>query len=423
MKLLSYTTGYFSLVLFISITIWAGVFYYSMLDEIYDSIDDGLDNQKGLIIQKAAIDTSILTRSGFGEGDYSISEISSNGVFRMKDEYKDTSMYMQNEDDFEPVRLLKTVFVQDGKYYQLNVVTSMVEEDDLSAQLLYSIIWLYFGLVLTILILNNFLLKRIWKPFHKLIRQLKKFKLETPAEIITTKTRVEEFLIMNETVKGLIRGNIDAYTSQKQFIENASHELQTPLAIAINKLERLAEINEIPQGSSDLLESALENLERLNRLNKSLILLTRIENKQFIEEEELSVNAITHEILANLEELYQFRKIKIDVTEKSSLSIKMNPDLLAVLITNLIKNAISHNYEQGIIRIVINDRSFMIQNSGNEPSLDKEKIFTRFYKPVPGSTTGLGLSIVYSICNVYKLPIVYRYHEYHEFEVVFQPNS
>src|SRR5688572_10493512 len=122
MKLLNFTTSYFAVFLLIIISIWATIFYYAMLDEIYDSIDDGLDNQKGLIIQKALKDSSTLTKKGFDEGDYAIKEINGSAALTFHDIYRDTMMYMQNEQDYEPVRMLRTVFRDDGRYYELQVV-------------------------------------------------------------------------------------------------------------------------------------------------------------------------------------------------------------------------------------------------------------------------------------------------------------
>src|SRR5687768_12116160 len=161
MKVLNYTTSYFAVILLVIITAWAGIFYFAMLDEIYDSIDDGLDNQKGLIIQKAAADSSILKKNSFDEGDYAITETSAEFAIEARDVYLDTLMYMENEKDFEPVRLLRSTFHNKGKYYQMEVITSMVEEDDLIVELFYSLLWLYLGLVASIITLNNILLKRI----------------------------------------------------------------------------------------------------------------------------------------------------------------------------------------------------------------------------------------------------------------------
>ena len=156
MKILNYTTSYLDVILLVIISIWAGVFYYAMLDEIYDSIDDGLDNRKGLIIQKATVDSSILRKTNFEEGDYAIKEVSPAVALGFRDVYVDTMMFMQNEQDFEPVRLLRTAFLLNGRYYQMQVVTSMVEEDDLVSELFYALLWLYFGLISSILLVNNF---------------------------------------------------------------------------------------------------------------------------------------------------------------------------------------------------------------------------------------------------------------------------
>jgi signal transduction histidine kinase len=421
MKVLNYTTSYFAVILLILISIWAGIFYYAMLDEIYDSIDDGLDNQKGLIIQKVATDSTILRKSSFEEGDYAIIETSSQIARNVHDVYVDTMMYMQNEEDFEPVRLLRTTFYHNGKYYQMQIVTSMVEEDDLIAELFYALLWLYIGLVASILILNNFLLKRIWMPFYHLLKQLKKFKLENPSNMKVKKTRIDEFKLLNEAVQKLLKSNIDSYNSQKNFIENAAHELQTPLAISINKLEALAETSKLSENELKLLASAIDNLERLTRLNKSLLLLSRIENKQFLTEEEISINDLVKKIADDFSDQLTYREIVLSIDEQGSSTIKMNPDLGVILITNLIKNAIVHNHPNGLINVIIKKTSVSIENAGREEALDEQNLFTRFNKKEQSETsTGLGLAIVKAITELYSFNISYFYTTRHKFTVYFK---
>ena len=206
MKLLNYTSVYFSVALLIVISLWAAAFYYTMLIEIYDSIDDGLDNQKGLVIQKATTDTTILYKNNFDESDYTINEIPAGPAVNLRDTYIDTMMFMQNEKSDEPVRLLKTVFFQNGKYYELKVATSMVEEDDLVKQMFFSILWLYLGLVLFIIIFNNFLFRKIWQPFYQLLKHLKKFRLDKPQPVALIRTKVDEFNMLNETVQKICSG-------------------------------------------------------------------------------------------------------------------------------------------------------------------------------------------------------------------------
>ena len=414
MKLLNYTSAYFAGILLIVITIWAGIFYYAMLDEIYDSIDDGLDNQKGLVIQKAAVDTTILQKNYFDERGYAINEILPSAALNFQDRYIDTMMYKENENSEEPVRLLTTVFLYKERYYKLQVATSMVEEDDLARQLFYSIFWLYIGLVTTIILFNNFLLKRIWRPFYKLLKQLKAFNLNKPVPLHTSPTKVDEFILLNETIQKLLHRNVEIYTSQKQFIENASHELQTPLAISINKLEMLAEKSELPDEQLQLLASALDNLERLTRLNKSLLLLSKIENKQFAEEEAVNLNELTATIISDFSDQSTFSNVEIQFAVNEPCVQFMNNDLAAILITNLIKNAVVHNKPGGIVKVIILKNSFSVENDGSDQTLDAEKIFDRFYtKQLTNTSTGLGLSIVKAIAAIYHFSCTYHFNKRH----------
>lgn len=418
MKVLNYTTSYFAFLLLLIISIWAGVFYYAMLDEIYDSIDDGLDNRKGLILQKIGVDSSILTKAGFNESDYSITEVSVQSAQGFHDVYRDTLMYMQNEQDFEPVRLLRTAFHHQGKYYQMQVITSMVEEDDLVSELFYALLWLYLGLIATILILNNFLLKKVWKPFYHLLQQVKNFRLERPF-IQVKKTNIDEFRLLNEAVQKMLQSNVDSYNSQKHFIENASHELQTPLAIAINKLEALAETS-LSEEAAVLLTSALDNLERLTRLNRSLLLLSKIENRQFLLQELVSINELVKKAGDDFSDQLAFSKINLELTEEANCSVMMNPDLAAILVNNLIKNAIVHNHPRGSIQILVKDAALIIKNTSETSELDQQALFTRFHKEKQSKTsTGLGLAIVKAIADLFHLTVTYSYDEVHIVEVRF----
>ncbi len=390
-----------------------------MLDEIYDSIDDGLDNQKGLILQKVKKDSTILFKTDFDEGDYSITGIEAEAAKEFFDEYLDTSMYMQNEQDYEPVRMLRTVFSHNNRYYQMQVITSMVEEDDLFSELLYAIIFLYVGLIATILLLNNFLLKRIWRPFYHLLKQLRHFRLEQPS-IETRKTNIEEFRLLNEVVAKMIQSNVDSYNSQKHFIENASHELQTPLAISINKLEALAATGKFSEQESQLLASALDNLERLTRLNKSLLLLSKIENKQFVSTVPVNINALVKKIIDDFSDQLAYREISISVKEKHQAVVQMNEDLSLIFFNNLVKNAMVHNYSGGTIAITIGRESFEIANTGKDQPLDESMLFTRFHKEKQSATsTGLGLSIVKAIAGLFGFKVSYHYEGRHVIRVQF----
>ena len=420
MNLLNYTLKYLAFALFGIISVWAVIFYVNMLDEVYDSLDDGLDNYKLLIIEKAQKDSTTFTRTEFAEGNYEIREISKTSALKIKDVHKDTLMYMQFEEDLEPVRLLTTAFAHNEKFYELKVISSMVEEDDLIEDLFYSLIWLYVAMIASILIVNNFLLKKVWSPFYGLLDQLKNFRLGKDRSIEPVKTNVKEFKVLNDSVTALINHTLETYNSQKQFIENASHELQTPIAISINRLELLAEKNEMTEANLETIGQVIQTLERLTRLNKSLLLLSKIENRQFEEKEEISVNKVFHDLKDEFSDFAEYKNIAISIHEKGRLNAFMQKDLATILISNLMKNAIVHNHISGSLDIEIDSGYFLISNSGSATALDKNKIFKRFHKDSGDkNNTGLGLAIVKAIVDLYGLSVDYSFDGKHHVKVLF----
>lgn len=421
MKLLNYTSSYFIGLLLIIISVWAIIFYFVMLDEIYDSIDDGLQNSKILIIQKAAYDSTVLYQSSFQEGNYAIRKISPKEAITHEDTYQDTTLYMLNEEDYEPVRMLRSVFILGQQYYELSIITSMVEEDDLIEDLLYAILWLYLGLVASMIVLNNLLLQRIWQPFYKLLRYLEQFRLDRPESVRMQKTQVEEFNILNDTISKLLQSNINVYNQQKQFIENASHELQTPLAISLNKLELLIGKNDLTETQVTGLMTVMNNLERLTRMNKSLLLLSKIENRQFQDVEKVSVDKLVKNLYDDFKDQSDFREIEFNLQIDSSCEKLMNPELARIMISNLVKNAIVHNIRGGLISINVNHDSLTISNTGIEEPLDSGQIFERFYKNnTRAHSTGLGMAIVKSIASLYDITIQYSYRQQqHHFSIRF----
>ena len=411
MKLLNHTLLYLSASLIFILSIWAVVFYFSMMEEVYDSIDDGLENYKMLIIREAHRDSTLLRKNRFDESNYAIRPIDREFALQATESFTDTSMYMEYEEEYEIMRMLTTYFsTSDSRYYELRIITSMVEGDDLVADLMHALLWLYVAVIASAFIINNWVLRKIWRPFYQLQHELREFKLGVDKTFHPPQTRVTEFQDMNQTVAELLKANIAVFQQQKQFIENASHELQTPLAIAINKLELLLEQTQGKEGEVQLLANAIQYLERMTRLNKSLLLLSKIENRQFAKEETVDFNARLHRQVDDFEELLQYRNIQVDWVEKAVFQRRFSDDLADVLITNLLKNAIVHNQNGGRIRITIGKDTFEIANTGKPQPLDTDKMFTRFYRSTESpASTGLGLAVVNAIAQLYRAKVGYRY--------------
>ena len=421
MNLLNYTLKYLYLTLLVVISIWAVIFYVRMIDEIMDSLDDGLENDKMLVIQKVAHDKATIARAGFYEHNYSIRPINKQWGLSTKDSYKDTMMYTLNEKDLEPFRVLTTAFKNDGSYYELKVVASTLEQDDLIRSLLYSLLGLYAAILISILVVNNVLLRKIWIPFYQLLARLKVFRLDKDVLIETTTTDVKEFKELNMTVAALVEQSVKAYGSQKQFIENAAHELQTPLAISLNRLELMAEDETLSNANLQSIGQVITTLQRLSRLNRSLLMISKIENKQYGEVELVVFNTLVNTLVNEYQDFAEAKKVQLSLVELEPFSVMMNRDLAAILISNLLKNAVTHNITGGIVILTISAAAITVTNTGKQEPLNQEQIFKRFQKDSQSKhSTGLGLAIVLAVTKLYNFELSYSYTGQHQFTITQQ---
>lgn len=400
------------------IAIWAASFYWLIIDEVYDNIDDGLKDSEMRI--KNAIDKNpdVLLTSGFDLAQFRITPLP-DGNYNFTSHIYNSKMYMPYEDDDEPVRILQNIFLHNEKPYQLEIYTSTVEEDELLENLLIALLILYFALVISLVLINHFILKKAWNPFYTILDKLKIYKIGGEIQFEKTKTNIKEFNELEDELLSMIKRNEQIYEQQNQFIGNASHELQTPLAIASNKLELLMEDERISENQIHKINEVSQTLNRLKRLNKSLLMLSRIENDQFQPTENLVLNLIIQQSLTEFESLIYFKKIKINLIENSEFIANMNPELALILFNNLIKNAITHTSKGSHLTIEISEKWISIKNPGKK-ALSKQRIFERFHKGHQNeNSTGLGLAIVQSIINLYReLMIEYNFfNQEHIFEI------
>src|SRR5690606_17928513 len=238
------------------------------------------------------------------------------------------------------------------------------------------------------------------------LEKIKNFDIDKQQPIEFKKSEFLEFEEMNHSISRLIESNLKAYNQQKEFTENASHELQTPLAIIQSKLDILQNSN-IDEEQFHIIEEAGMALTRASRINKNLLLLARIENQQFPETEEISINESLDDLLSLLSDFLKDKILKLDLGNE--LIIHSNKTLLDIMLTNLMMNAIRHSKPNSEIQISLYNRRISISNTGDSP-LEEEKLFRRFStvnKNKPGS--GLGLSIVKEIAKRYDWEIAYSF--------------
>jgi len=313
----------------------------------------------------------------------------------------------------EPFIEYTNTIIVENKHYLIILRHSLYEYEELmkaiSIPLLLLIVLSFFVSYITSRKFN----KTIWKDFEKNLEEIKNFSFEKPGAINLKATQIEEFDQLNKTVETLTEKLQNDYQSLKKFTENASHEIQTPISIISLNLEELLQQN-ISEKAMELVVKTRKVLTRLSDLNSKLLLLTKIDNRQFVDQKEMVINKLVQEKLDEFSPLITSKNIKVGFKNDELLKLKMNEELAGILINNLLANAIQHNNSNGKIAIEISKTSLKICNSGLNNDLTNNTIFNRFTKN-NSQSLGLGLAIVKQICDTHKFKIQYLKNNLHCF--------
>ena len=425
MKLFHLVLWRISLALIVVLTVWAGFFYMAVVEEVNDEVDDTLeDYSEGLII-RALSGEDMPTASNGSNNQYYLYEVSeSYAASHPQITYRDEMVFITEKSETEPARVLITIFrTEDERYMELVVYTPTIEKLDLLRAILGWIIFLYVLLLLIILSINIWVFRKNMKPLYVLLKWLDTSQLGKKNEPLENTTKITEFRKLNAATMAFAERGEKLFEQQKTFIGNASHEMQTPLAICRNRLEMLMEDETLTEHQLNELIKTHQTLENLTRMNRSLLLLCKIENGQFVDTRSVCLNDILAHYLDDYKEVYAYRNITVTVTTDSSFCVEMNDSWVSVLVTNLLKNSFVHNIDGGFIYIKITANTFEISNTGEKP-LDRERIFERFYQgQKKEGSTGLGLALVDSICKANHLKIDYTYVENRHIFTISKQNS
>ncbi len=345
--------------------------------------------------------------------------IPSDGTITSK-QYQTVNLFDSLENEMRPFRLLSTSVDIKTKPYLLTVQMSLVDNEKLIMVLVLVQASLIILLAAGLLLLNRSLSRKLWKPFYNTLNQLKAYQLDKSESIKTDPTDIIEFDDLNKTVSHLTDRNRKIYLQQKEFIENASHELQTPLAIFQSKLDNLMQNQSLTELDATTLMELESTAQRMARLNKNLLLLSKIDNEQYTDKEEIELSRLIQELIAELEPMAEMENITI-TTDIHPLFIRANKTLTEVLLTNLLQNAVRHTTLKNSVTVTLNNQKLSVINSGTPLKMSHEKMFERFSKETKSeNSTGLGLAIVKKICDTCKYELNYNYlNESHEFTVSF----
>jgi len=417
-KLLLKTTNSFLVYAVMVLLIAAPVFYYICQWLYVYETDEVLLFHKGAFIKESHKNYSAADIAAWNKYNPNISIGPDMGL--NNDSIVGEMLLEAVANDKEPFRILYAPIDINGKRYTYVEKRNLVEMEgmvfSIAAMFLIIIIILLTGIIW----ISKKTASKIWKPFYNTLNQIENFEIDknNPPNFIPT--GIDEFERLNKSLERLIEKNTAIYKSQREFIENAAHELQTPIALFQTKLDTLQQLD-LDKEQSLLVGSLNKDVYRLNRLNKNLLLLSKIDNEIYVEQDSFVLNEYIEKHLDFFTEQAKSRNLKINIDFKENLIVKGNSTLTEVLINNLFLNAIRHNIKDGLINIILENNTLKFTNTGSEIPLTEQNIFNRFSKVNPSSQgNGLGLAIIKKICNINHWNIRYIYNNnLHIFEITF----
>ncbi len=410
MKLLN-KTGLIIVTMALFIFLFGGISFYKIIQlMIIKQVDHELINQRYNIVNelknyKKLNDSYLITENMINiepvESDYHIGQM-----------FKDTVLYNKKEKLYAPYRLLRFNSIVEGNNFRITIFRSMLEAENLIEQIVFAMTLMLIALIFAMFFLNRYFFQKLWDDFFFSVNKVKNYNLRDNPNLNLPVSEVEEFRTLNHVLEKLTERIHKDYISLKEFTENASHEIQTPLSIMRAKIELLLQYPGYSEEQIALIGSINMAVSRLSNINKVLILLTRIENNQFPELSNVRLKERIEYHLENFQEVIAARNITLEteMQNDSDTEINVNTALADILIMNLLKNAIRHNFDNGKLFVHLGSNSFEISNTGPKLNIPAEQLFNRFVKTKnTGNSLGLGLSLVKKICELYNFHIQYLY--------------
>ena len=425
MKLITRIAIRLTLALAPLMTLWAVLFYFTMIEEINDEMDDNLESYSETIIVRMLSHQELPPLNSGSNNSYSIKPVDPHYA-AMHDgiTYSDVEVYIPEREEYEPARVLTTIFEDvEGQHYELRVASPSFERDELAAAILQWLILIYLVLLATVIIITLIVLRRSMRPLYELLNWLDRYQPGHKHEDVPNDTTIPEFRQLNEAAQKAVERSEHLFEQQKSFIGNASHELQTPLAVIGNRIEWIIDNTNPTEEQIEQLVGINHSLAHIVKLNKTLLLLTKIDNGQFPEVSEVDIAALIRHETEIYDEIFEERNIKCNISGADSLVVEMNHILATTLVGNLVRNAYIHSPEGSQVDISINYDKLEIRNDGTEP-LDAERVFNRFYRATKREgSTGLGLALVKAIGDYYSLGVEYRFENGKHIFSIFRPKK
>ncbi|HEY9534739.1 MAG TPA: HAMP domain-containing sensor histidine kinase [Mucilaginibacter sp.] len=416
MKLLDRYNSVSLLTTILVIVVTGVIYYFSISYILTGQVDKDLDVEENEIFEYVKLNHAL--PQVFKSDDLIIhfTPIEGHAVARR---FSDSRFFDAHEHGEESGRTLTSSVMVGQQLYRIEITESKVETEYLIRMIFFITLGIVFVLLTVLLLINKLVLRRLWQPFYQILRAIKLFNLADRNGIDPVNTRIDEFRDLNIEVTAMSQRVLQDYQSLKAFVENAAHELMTPLAVINSKLDTLMQVGEMNDKQGLLISEVYHTVGKLKKLNRSMLMLSRIENKLIAEREEIDLCQFIQDMVNEFQELLADRGIIISEYLKPC-HITINRDLLMIILNNLMGNAIQHNCTQGKIVIQLDQQGFSFCNTGTLIPLNEKQILQRFYKSPESEGSGLGLTLIKEICDSYGFSFRYAFRtDMHCFDIVF----
>ena len=409
MKLIHRITLRLASVIMPVLLVWATVFYFTMVHQVNDETDDSLDDYAEMIARRVLDGDELPTPGDGSNNTYSIELLPATGHYNDSESSEDREVYLHWKQENEPARTLTKIFHDaDGTAYKLIVSTPTFERDDIIRALLVHIATIYVVLLCIILAVMVFVFRYSMKPLYSLLKWLDGYRPGNGTAGFPDEDAVLEFRKLTRSARETIERAENHLERQKQFIGNASHELQTPLAVLGNRIEWMMDSTMLTEEQFAELSKMRQSIHRLVRLNRTLLLLSKIDSGHFLDRTDVDIVAVVNNELEVYKEIFAGKELRCSVTVPRSYVVQMDEMLATTMVGNLIKNAFVHSPDGGVVEIAISQGELSVSNNG-DAALDEARLFDRFYTSGRTGSTGLGLALVKSIAGYYNYGLKYRF--------------
>ncbi|MFA3782022.1 sensor histidine kinase [Melioribacteraceae bacterium 4301-Me] len=325
--------------------------------------------------------------------------------------FSDVQIFNKEENETEPFRQLTSFASINGKNYKIIVRTSLIEKEDILTSILTITLLAFSLFVIILFFMNKTLSQKIFKDFYDSLKRIETFSVKENSPIVLKKSDIEEFKKLNESISFLSEKAINEYRSLKEFSEETNHELQTPVSVIKSKLELLIQNSLLSENDYHLLETILKNLNKLEKISKSLLLLNKLEHKELFEENCLNLSDEINSALKDNTDFIESKELMLDVTLDKNTNLIADQSLINILLSNLISNAIKHNHHKGKLIIQLSNNKLTVSNTTEIKDKIPAKFFDRFYKSNNSDSVGLGLTIAKKICDLYGFVITNQFSD------------